>query len=112
MDQPWQAATNLPINNVPSFVWDYFEPLVNTHIVGEDNIDGVPTTIVAAFGNRSGTALWFRFWLDSLGRVLQVHMDAPGHFMTDRYVTFNEPIEIVAPMIGAGGALPRVSPRP
>src|SRR5438132_6040425 len=34
-DQPWQGNSSLPTNRVPAFVWDYFEPLTNAHIVGQ-----------------------------------------------------------------------------
>ena len=96
-DQPWEVSTRLPENKVPSFVWDYFAPLSNAHIVGQEMVDGLPTTILAAFGNRSGTPLWFRFWVDARGFVRRVYMDAPGHFMVDDYLTFNAPLQIAPP---------------
>ena len=103
-DQPWQATSGLPENKIPSFVWDYFAPLSNAHIVGQELVDGLPTTILAAFGNRSGTPLWFRFWVDASGLVRQVYMDAPGHFMVDDYLTFNAPAQITPPMIKTSAA--------
>jgi len=105
-DQPWQVNSGLPNNRVPSFVWDYFEPLTNAHIVGHDTTDGVPTTVLAAFGNRSGTPLWFRFWVDATGRVRQVYMDAPGHFMVDHYLSFNAPVQIAPPVTASAHATP------
>ena len=101
-DQPWEVTANLPENKVPSFVWDYFAPLTNAHIVGQDIVDGLPTTVLAAFGNRSGTPLWFRFWVDATGRVRQVYMDAPGHFMVDHYLSFNAPVAIGPPATSSG----------
>ncbi|HEX6538579.1 MAG TPA: copper resistance protein CopC [Candidatus Dormibacteraeota bacterium] len=101
-DQPWQVSSGLPDNAVPSFVWDYFAPLSDAHVVGSDTIDGVPTTVVAGFGNRSGTPIWFRFWLDATGRVRQVDMDAPGHFMVDHYLSFNAPVQIAPPVASSG----------
>lgn len=96
-DEPWQVTRGLPDNTVPSFVWDYFAPLINVHVIGQESVDGVPTTVVSAFGNRSGTPLWFRFWIDVSGRVHQVDMDAPGHFMVDHYLSFNAPVAIGPP---------------
>ena len=96
-EQPWQVTRGLPNNTVPSFVWDYFAPLINAHVIGDESVDGVPTTVVSAFGNRSGTPLWFRFWIDPSGRVRQVGMDAPGHFMIDHYLSFNAPVAIAPP---------------
>lgn len=95
--QTWQAAANLPANKVPSFVWDYFEPLVDAHIVGHEDLHGVRTTVVSAFGMRAGTALWFRFWIDGGGLVHQLYMDATGHFMVDRYVSYNTSTSINPP---------------
>ncbi|TMF16247.1 MAG: hypothetical protein E6I33_04600, partial [Chloroflexi bacterium] len=111
-DQPWQVNSGLPNNRVPSFVWDYFEPLTNAHIVGHDTTDGVPTTVLAAFGNRSGTPLWFRFWIDATGRVHQVYMDAPGHFMVDHYLSFNAPVQIAAPVTASARATPSATAAP
>lgn len=111
-DQRWQVSTGLPDNKVPSFVWDYFAPLSNAHIVGQDMVGGLPTTVLAAFGNRSGTPLWFRFWVDATGLVHQVYMDAPGHFMVDDYLTFNAPVHIVPPSNQASPASLRSSVPP
>lgn len=99
--QPWRKETGLPPLTIPSFVWDYFQPLTNAHVIGHAAIDGVPATQVAAFGSRSGTAIWFTFWIDGDGLVRHVDMHAPGHFMTDRYVRFNASEDIVAPAVVA-----------
>jgi hypothetical protein len=106
--QAWQVTPNQPANKVPTFVWDYFAPLANAHIVGQDSVGGVPTTVLAAFGNRSGTALWFRFWVDADGLVRQVTMDAPGHFMVDTFVAVDSPVQIEPPVPpGAAASLQR-----
>jgi hypothetical protein len=60
-------------------------------------LDGVQTTKVASFGNAQSTPIWFTFWIDAGGRVRQVAMDAPGHFMTDTYTSYDKPVRIVAP---------------
>ena len=100
-NQPWQVTRGLPDNKVPSFVWDYFSPLIDSHMIGDDTVDGVPSTVVSAFGNRSGTPLWFRFWIDATGRVVQVYMDAPGHFMVDHYLSFDVSAPIGPPVTAA-----------
>ena len=99
-DDAWHVEAGLPANSVPYFVWDYFEPLTDAHVIGQAVLDGVPTTIVSSFGNKQSTAIWFTFWIDASGRVRQVGMDAPGHFMTDTYTTYNQPVDIVAPPAG------------
>jgi copper transport protein len=93
----WHAEPGLSQNTVPSFAWDFFEPLSNAHILGQADLGGVPTTVVASFGNKEATPTWFTFWLDGAGRVRQVEMDAPGHFMTDTYSSYNHAVPIEAP---------------
>ena len=93
---PWHQQTS-PVDAVPSFVWDYFRPLTNAHVVGRQTLDGVSTTMVTSFGNSQSTPIWFTFWIDATGRVRQVAMDAPGHFMTDTYTSYDRPADIVAP---------------
>ena len=95
--QPWQQQPSASPNTVPSFVWDFFRPLTNAHVIGQQVLDGIPTTMVASFGNSQSTPIWFMFWIDAAGRVRQVAMDAPGHFMTDTYTSYNKPVDISAP---------------
>jgi hypothetical protein len=94
---PWHIQAGLSQNRVPSFVWDFFEPLSNAHILGHTLLGGVPTTMVAGFGNKFASPIWFTFWVDAAGRVRQVAMDAPGHFMIDTYTSYNHPAAIEAP---------------
>jgi hypothetical protein len=53
--------------------------------------------MVASFANALSTPIWFTFWIDVSGRVRQVAMAAPGHFMTDTYTSYDKPVVIVAP---------------
>ncbi len=94
--RPWTTQPT-QLNSVPTFVWDYFKPLTNTHVIGHPMLGGVPTTLVASFGNSQATPIWFTFWIDATGRVRQVAMDAPGHFMTDTYTSYNQPVAINPP---------------
>ncbi len=95
--QPWDRQSS-PAATVPSFTWDYFRPLTNAHVIGREMLDGAPTTMVATFGNLQSTPIWFTFWIDdATGRVRQVDMDAPGHFMTDTYTSYDKAVDIVAP---------------
>jgi copper transport protein len=95
--QPWHQQAS-PVDTVPSFVWDFFRPLTNAHVIGQEILGGVPTTMVASFGNSQSTPIWFTFWIDATGRVRQVAMNAPGHFMTDTYTSYDKPVDIVAPI--------------
>ena len=94
---PWHAEPGLTQLIVPSFAWDFFEPLTNAHILGQGAVGGVPTTVVASFGNKFSTPTWFTFWVDATGRVRQVEMEEAGHFMTDTYTSYNQAVPIVAP---------------
>jgi hypothetical protein len=94
---PWHAEPGLTQLTVPSFAWDFFEPLTNAHILGPAVLGGVPTTVVASFGNKFSTPTWFTFWVDAAGRVRQVEMEEAGHFMTDTYTSYNQPVPIEAP---------------
>ena len=94
--QHWNRQTS-PADTVPSFVWDFFKPLTNAHVIGQQVLDGVPTTLVASFGNSQSTPIWFTFWVDATGRVRKVAMNAPGHFMVDTYTSYDKPVDIVAP---------------
>jgi len=94
---PWQVQPGGPSIPVPSFIWDYFKPFVNPRIVGEEQVDGVRTTVVSFAGGQKGTPIWFRLWIDPQGLVRRAEMRAPGHFMNDRYYDFDAPFTITAP---------------
>jgi hypothetical protein len=53
--------------------------------------------MVASFGNKAASPIWFTFWIDAAGRVRQVEMDAPGHFMVDTYTSYDHTVRIEAP---------------
>jgi copper transport protein len=94
--EPWHRQTS-PVDTVPSFVWDFFRPLTNAHVIGQAVLGGDPTTMVTSFGNSQSTPIWFTFWIDATGHARQVRMYAPGHFMTDTYTSYDKPVHIVAP---------------
>jgi hypothetical protein len=94
---PWQVEKGGPSIPVPAFIWDYFKPFVDPHILGKGTVDGVRTTIVSFTDGQKGTPIWFRLWIDPEGLVRRAEMRAPGHFMNDRYYDFDEPITISAP---------------
>jgi copper transport protein len=89
--------TTSDVNNVLSFVWDYYEPLTNAFVIGHAVVNGVPTIEVEAFGSSQDSPIWFTFFVDSAGLVRQVAMTTTGHFMTDTYTSFNQPVPIDPP---------------
>ena len=93
----WEVQSGGPPVPEPSFIWDYFKPFLDPRIVGTENVDGVPTTIVAFAGGQQSLAIWFRLWIDDQGLVRQAHMRAQGHFMDHRYFDFDAPITISPP---------------
>ncbi|MGH2573293.1 MAG: copper resistance CopC/CopD family protein [Actinomycetota bacterium] len=97
-DQPWKVERGGPGQKVPSLIWDFFTPFVAPRLVGTEEIDGVPTEIVAFFGGREGLPVWFRLWVDPEGLVPLSEMRAQGHFMDHQYFAFDQPIEIEPPV--------------
>jgi copper transport protein len=97
--QPWEQEPSVSPNDVStSFTWNFFTPLTSAHVIGQAMLEGVPTTVVASFGDAISTPLWFTFWVDPSGRVRQVAMDAQQHFMIDTYTSYDKPVDIVAPV--------------
>jgi hypothetical protein len=93
----WEISRGAPAIEVPSFIWDYFEPFRNPRILGKEDVRGIPTTVLAFAGGKSGIAVWFRLWVDRSGLVRQAEMRAPGHFMDHRYFDFDGPVDIRPP---------------
>jgi copper transport protein len=94
---PWRTESGGPPLKVPSFIWDFFTPLIDVRSLGEQHVDGVRTNVLAFFGSSGGTPVWFRLWIDSRGFVHQAHMRAVGHFMDHRYFDFDAPLRIRPP---------------
>lgn len=99
---PWEVERGGPRPTVPSFVWDFFRPFLDARVLGSARVDGVPTTIVAFFGDGGGLPVWFRLWIDGPGLVHRAEMRAPGHFMDHRYYDFDAPIRIAPPSLEEG----------
>ncbi|MGI8616486.1 MAG: copper resistance CopC/CopD family protein [Actinomycetota bacterium] len=83
---------------VPSYVWDSFEPFIGARIVGQERIGGDRTAVIAFFGGDEQVPAWFRLWIAPDGLVLRAEMDAPGHFMDQRYYDFGARIRIKPPV--------------
>nr|MBA2599854.1 hypothetical protein [Actinomycetota bacterium] len=82
----------------PSYVWDSFEPFIGARIVGQERIGGDRTAVIAFFGGDEQVPAWFRLWIAPDGLVLRAEMDAPGHFMDQRYYDFGARIRIKPPV--------------
>ncbi|HEY7174440.1 MAG TPA: hypothetical protein VH442_05945, partial [Micromonosporaceae bacterium] len=96
----WGAPVSVQPVPVPYLAWKPFEPVVDARIVGSSRIGGVPVQLVSFFGGHGADPepVWFTLWIDqSSGLVLRSQMWAPGHFMDDRYASFNQPVQIPRP---------------
>jgi hypothetical protein len=95
-DGPWESEPG-PTTQTPTFTWDNFQPWVAPRIVGNQDVDGQPTTIVAFAGPPESLPVWFQLWIDSEGLVRRAAMHAQGHFMHHRYHSFDQPMDITPP---------------
>jgi copper transport protein len=98
----WAVEKGGPPPKVPSFIWDFFRPFLEAHIVGAARVEGVPVKVVAFFGDGGGLPVWFRLWIDPQGLVHRAEMRAQGHFMDHRYFDFDQPARITPPNVGEG----------
>ncbi len=96
-DGAWQVDRGVEAR-VPVYVWDSFEPFIGARVVGREKVAGIETAIVAFFGGDAELPAWFRLWVDQDGLVHRAEMDAPGHFMDQRYYGFGDRITIVPPV--------------
>ncbi len=96
----WHVERGGLSTQVPSFIWDYFQPFRDARVVGGQSVNGVPTRIVAFYGESGGTPVWFRLWIDRSGLVRRDEMRAFGHFMNHRYYGFDRPVTIRPPVKG------------
>jgi copper transport protein len=97
----WSVSKGGPRQEVPSFIWDHFQPFRDIRKIEEASVEGVATSVVAFFGGGT-TPVWFKLWIDGDGLVRRAEMRAQGHFMDHRYFGFNEPVRIEPPK-GARG---------
>jgi len=82
---------------VPFFIWDYFHPVVASHIVGTERLQGLLTKVVSFAIGGLGDPIWFKLWVDPSGVVRKSEMRAPGHYMDDAYYAFDTPVTIKPP---------------
>ncbi|MGH2653342.1 MAG: copper resistance CopC/CopD family protein [Actinomycetota bacterium] len=85
---------------VPKFIWDFGGDPVGLRILGQENMDGIATTVLAFFGGSGNTPIWYRLWVDSEGLVRRAEMRAQGHFMDHRYFDFDAPFQVQPPNTG------------
>jgi hypothetical protein len=91
---PWHRSQQLPALRVPLPAWG--SEATNAYLLRNGRVDGRPVWVVS-FANPT-TPAWFTAWIDrATYRPLRLQMTAAAHFMTHRYVAFNQPLRIVPP---------------
>jgi hypothetical protein len=92
--KPWRRSQQLPALRVPLPAWG--SRATNAYVLREGRVAGRPVWVVS-FTNPT-TPAWFTAWIDKRTyRPLRLHMTAAAHFMTHRYLGFNEPLTIEPP---------------
>ncbi|MEX0991329.1 MAG: copper resistance protein CopC [Actinomycetota bacterium] len=94
---PW-TKSSIPATRVPTLLWDAFAPYLDVRVAGFERIGGARTTIVSFYGSAGeDVPAWFRLWIRADGLVVRSEMLADGHFMTDEYFGFDDPVMITRP---------------
>lgn len=92
--KPWRRSQQLPALRVPQPAWGL--RATNAYLLREGRVGGRPVWVVS-FANPT-TPAWFTASIDrATYRPLRLRMTAAAHFMTHRYVAFNEPLKIEPP---------------
>ena len=68
----------------------------NPRLLGTTRLRGRPVQILSVYDHDPVPA-WFRLLVDAQDRVLDAHMIAPSHFMSQQFSAFNGPIVIRPP---------------
>jgi hypothetical protein len=90
----WRRSQQLPALRVPQPAWG--STATNAYVLGEERVAGRPVWVVS-FANPT-TPAWFTAWIDrATYRPLRLRMTAAAHFMTHRYLAFNQPLTIAPP---------------
>ena len=92
--KPWRRSQQLPALRVPQPAWG--STATNAYVLREGRVAGRPVWVVS-FLNPT-TPAWFTAWIDrATYRPLRLRMAAAAHFMTHRYLAFNQPLTIAPP---------------
>jgi len=90
----WRRSQQLPALRVPQPAWG--STATNAYVLREGRVGGRPVWVVS-FANPT-TPAWFTAWIDQATyRPLRMRMTAAAHFMTHRYLAFNQPLTIAPP---------------
>ena len=66
-------------------------------IVGQEELDGVRTSVLSFLGGSGSVPFWYRLWVDEEGLVRRAEIRAQGHFMDHRYFDFDAPLSVEQP---------------
>ena len=80
-------------SRIPAYVW---EAAKQPRLLGAATLGGTPVQVLGLYNPNLGPS-WFRLLVTPDGRVLEARMLAPAHFMTQRFDSFDKPVEIEPP---------------
>jgi hypothetical protein len=83
-----------PGAEAPVYAW---QGASRARLLGRATVRGQPVKILAVLLPDETFPAWFRLFVTNGGRVLKASMLAPSHFMTQRFSSFDEPVEIEPP---------------
>jgi len=91
---PWRRSQQLPALTVPLPAWG--SEATNAYVLRVERVEGRQVWVVS-FVNPT-TPAWFTASIDrATYRPLRLQMTAAAHFMTHRYLAFNQPLRIEPP---------------
>lgn len=95
---PWTAKPSGYSFDWPgSYFSTFWGPGVAARVVGHENVDGAPSTVVAFV--RPSLPAWFRIWIgDADGLVRREEMRTEGHLMDHAWTAFGQPVDLRPPL--------------
>ncbi len=89
----WTASRQTPIR-VPEPPWGI---PTDASLIGSET-DGGRNVSIVSFRSGADLPVWFTVWIDDrTSRPLKLTMTTAAHFMTQQFVSFDQPVRIVAP---------------
>lgn len=94
---PWTAKPSGYSFDWPgTYFSTFWGPGVAARVIGHEDVDGVPSTIVAFV--RPNLPAWFRVWIgDADGLVRREEMRTDGHLMDHTWTAFDQPVDLRPP---------------
>jgi putative copper export protein len=97
-DRAWTTTSSGYAFDWPgSYFGTFWGPGVAARIIGEENVDGVASKVVAFV--RPDLPAWFRIWVgEADGLVRREEMRTEGHLMDHTWSAFDQPVDVRPPL--------------